>query len=165
MINYWNLYYWFCQNISMVGKPALSKKPIWFKITFLELKNDMKLTLLWYYALKKPAISCIYWTIVFVCWKLTAFKGTEYHTHNFYIRISRNMELNCGLDRCCWLCNHISQMLRGLKNWYERVRGEKGNLRPVKIAIVIFRHATDLFLSNYIRTTSPRSKFPTDKYE
>lgn len=155
----------------MVGKPALSKKPIWFKITFLELNNDMKLTLPWYYALKKPVISCIYWTIVFVCWKLrpTVFKGTEYHTPNFYIWISRNMELYCGSDRCCWWCNHISQMLRGrgLKNWYERVWGEKGNLRPVKIAIVIFRHATDLFLSNYeyIRTTSPRSKFPTDKYE
>lgn len=35
----------------MVEKPALSKKPIWFKITFLELNNDMKFTLLCHYNL------------------------------------------------------------------------------------------------------------------
>lgn len=86
----------------MVGKPALSKRPICFKITFLELNNDMKLTLLRYYTLKKKAISCIYWTKVIVCCKLTAFKGNKYHTQNVCTRISRNMELYFGSDRCCW---------------------------------------------------------------
>lgn len=56
-------------------------------------------------------------------------------------------------------------MLRGLKIDTRRVLGEKGNLRSVKIPIVTFRHATDLFLSNYIRKTSPGSKVSIDQVD